>query len=192
MALKGIFYLTNSRSFFAPLFTALLHFTKIEILYNGHLGNRRNWPLKRGGRCRKVLNKSQCMVSLSPWTKKSGGCREVAVIAEVRLYIKAWRNRLQWKPATVVCFSFPSHCIDATRCIYIFPCFWKSTPPLKFDWIFWNMVVWRNDYRFCTHFSFARVICTVSKQSIAAFKANMAYIPFADSTSKVGRSYQTL
>ena len=20
-------------------------------------------------------------------------------------------------------FSFPSHCIDATRCIYIFPCF---------------------------------------------------------------------
>ena len=29
------------------------------------------------------------MVSLSPWTKKSGGCREVAVIAEVLLYIEA-------------------------------------------------------------------------------------------------------
>ena len=39
------------------------------------------------------------------------------------------------------------------------------------------MIVLGNDYRFCTHFSFARVFCTVSKQSIAAFEASMAYLP---------------
>ena len=119
------------------------------------------------------------MVSLSPWTKKSGGCREVAVIAEVRLYIKAWRNRLQRKPATGDYFSFPSHFIDATRCIYIFSLVSEKVPrALKFDWIFWHVIVLGNDYRFCTHFRFAHVFCTVPKQSIVAFKASMAYLVF--------------
>ena len=98
------------------------------------------------------------MVSLSPWTKKSGRCREVAVIAEVRLYIKAWRNRLQWKPATGDYFSFPSHFIDATRCKYIFSLVSEKVPrALKFDWIFWHVIVLGNNYRFCTHFRFAHV-----------------------------------
>ena len=85
-----------------------------------------------------ILLKLKFSTTATLGTEETGRCKEVSVverwplyIAEVRLYIEAWRNRLQWKPATGDCFSFPSHCIDATRCIYIFPCFWKSTPGFK-------------------------------------------------------------
>ena len=53
-----------------------------EPLYNGHLGDRRKWPLLRGGYCREVLNKeSMCEIFCLPWLKKSGPCREVALSA---------------------------------------------------------------------------------------------------------------
>ena len=65
------------------------------------------------------------------------------------------------------------------RAVYIFSLvFEKVTPALKFDWIFWNVIVLGNDYRCCTHFRFAHVFCTVPKQSIVAFKASMAYLVF--------------
>ena len=35
---------------------------------------------EEGDHCREVLNKSQCMDFLSAGTKKSGCCREVAVV----------------------------------------------------------------------------------------------------------------
>ena len=80
--------------------------------------------------------------------------------------------------------------VSMQRAVYIFSLVSEKVPPaLKFDWIFWNVIVLGNDYRFCIHFSFACVFCTASKQSIVAFKASMVYL---DDTSKVGRLYQTL
>ena len=51
----------------------------VELLYNGHLGDRRKWPLQRDGHCREVLKKSQCKDFLSAGMEKSGCCKEVGV-----------------------------------------------------------------------------------------------------------------
>ena len=51
----------------------------VELLYNGHLGDRRKWPLERDGHCREVLKKSQCKDFLSAGMEKSGCCKEVGV-----------------------------------------------------------------------------------------------------------------
>ena len=71
---------------------------KVEPLYiNGHLGDRRKWPLLRGGHCREVLNKSQSMDFLSAGTKKSGRCRcrEVAVIGGSTVHLFLTRHLLE-------------------------------------------------------------------------------------------------
>ena len=70
------------------------------------------------------------MVSLSPWTKKSGRCREVAVIAEVRLYIKTGYNGNP-QQAIVLVFLVT---VSMQRAVYIFsPVSEKVPRALKFD-----------------------------------------------------------
>ena len=55
-------------------------------LYNGHLGDRRKWPLLRGGHCREVLNKeSMCGTFCLPWLKKVA-VLERWLLAQVQLY----------------------------------------------------------------------------------------------------------
>ena len=55
-------------------------------LYNGHLGDRRKWPLLRGGRCREVLKEeSMCGIFCPPWLKKVAVV-ERWLLAQVRLY----------------------------------------------------------------------------------------------------------
>ena len=57
-----------------------------EPLYNGHLGDRRKWPLLRGGHCREVLNKeSMCEIFCPPWLKKVA-LVERWLLVQVRLY----------------------------------------------------------------------------------------------------------
>ena len=59
------------------------------------------------------------MVSLSPWTKKSGGCREVAVIAEVRDET-GYNGNLQ---QAIVLVFLVTVSMQSAVYIYIFPCF---------------------------------------------------------------------
>ena len=64
-------------SFFFAIYTTYRYLFvfqhTVEPPYNGHLGDRRKWPLYRG------LKKSQCTDFSSAGTKKSGRCREVTV-----------------------------------------------------------------------------------------------------------------
>ena len=50
--------------------------TTVEPLVNGHLGDRRKWPLLRGGHCREVET------SVNVWNvrQKNGCCREVPIM----------------------------------------------------------------------------------------------------------------
>ena len=57
----------------------------VEPLCNGHLGDRRKWPLWRG------WNKSECMDCLP----KNGRCKEVAILLRWPL-VEVWLYKILW------------------------------------------------------------------------------------------------
>ena len=85
-------FLPSSHTAFYPLSKEFPKSEKhtIEPLYNGHLGDRRKWPLWRGGRCREVKTR------VNVWTvcpKKMAVVQRWPISGLVRLYLnynKVW------------------------------------------------------------------------------------------------------